>query len=123
MASEGFYGPLSEPYGAAAVLRLRLSENIPGALARERPAYPDRGAVEVNVIPIEAQKLVAPHARVNGEHVESFKLISVRHFKQFARLRNGERMHLFRCGRGSFDRIRRVAGDKVPLHSLGEHLV
>src|SRR5215211_5466736 len=32
-------------------------------------------------------------------------------------------MHLFRRGRGSFYRVRRAAGDEVPLDRLGERLV
>src|SRR5215207_9547771 len=115
MASECFYGSLSEPHGAAALLGLGLSESEATAVvgACERPAYPHGLRVEVNIFPLEAEQLPAPHARVDGEHIEGFEAVSgfASRFEQPAGLFRRERVHLLRCGRRGLDRIGRVAGD------------
>ncbi len=70
MASEGFYSPLCELDGAAALFGLRLSEGEATAVvgARERPAYPHGGVVEVDVSPLKAEQLPTPHAGADGQH-------------------------------------------------------
>ena len=78
MAPEGFYGLLTEPNGAAAVLRLWLSECEAASIvgARERPAHPHGGVLQINVPPLEAEQLPTPHASMDGEHVEGFEPVS-----------------------------------------------
>jgi hypothetical protein len=63
---------LSEPHGAATLPGLGLSEHVAVALAGECPAYPDDVAVEVNVVPLEAEKLALPHAGLDGDLVSAY---------------------------------------------------
>ena len=62
----------------AALLSLRLSESELTTVvgARQGSSYPHGGIVEVNVLPLEPQQLPAPHASVEGQHVEGSKAVS-----------------------------------------------
>ena len=65
----------SELHVAAALLSIRLSESELMTVigARQGSSYPHGGIVEVNVRPLEPQQLPAPHAGVEGQHVEGSK--------------------------------------------------
>jgi hypothetical protein len=78
VAPKGFDDAGSEPHVAAALLSLRLSESELTTVvgARQGSSYPHGGIVEVNVLPLEPQQLPAPHAGVEGQHVEGSKAVS-----------------------------------------------
>jgi len=58
---------MGEPHGASALLRLRLSEDVSGAIASERPSHPHGGVLPINIRPLEAEQLTTPHASMDGE--------------------------------------------------------
>src|SRR5215208_2447587 len=110
---------MGEPHGASALLRLRLSEDVAGAFARERPSHPYGGVLQINVRPLEAEQLTTPHASIDGEHVEGFKPVSLRRLKQLAGFGSRERVLLFWRGRGGLHAVCGVARDAVPLDLVG----
>src|SRR5829696_8307179 len=84
LALEGVHSLRRQAHSAAAVLSLGFTESDAPAVVStgQRPAHPDGSVLKIDVFPLKAKKLSAPHASVDGEYVKGFETISLRCFEQ-----------------------------------------
>ena len=114
---------LVEPDGAAALLRLDLTEKDAPLTHGDRPSHAHAGVLEIQVLPLEGEQLPLAHPRVDGEHVEGLEPVAAGRAEKAPRFSHRERPHLRGSRPRALRRLGHVAGSYAPLHGLVEGLV
>src|SRR5829696_1444175 len=71
-----FHSRARQVDGTAAPLGLRLSEGDSPSAAHDRAPYVDDSFVQVDILPLQSQKLALPHAGVHGQDIGRFQLVA-----------------------------------------------